>query len=172
MTGWGPPSEQDRSRVVGVCPALHEPSGPVGDPMVMATEKPEVLDVGGPGGVVGVRRVVVDVVCVAAIGVAGATGEDAAAVADEECLALVGVRVAVEFAHSEDVAVFGDLEEPDESGGEYPADGGGVEAVPVGTELRIEQAGIPDMIPVSACYLGWQESLTLLAKLVEAEIPD
>ena len=42
----------------------------------------------------------------------------------------------------------------------------------VGTELDIVQEGIPAMIPVDACYLGWQESLTLLAKLVEAEIPD
>jgi uncharacterized protein YndB with AHSA1/START domain len=41
-----------------------------------------------------------------------------------------------------------------------------------GTELNIEQAGIPDMIPPEMCYLGWQESLTLLALLVEAEIPD
>lgn len=41
-----------------------------------------------------------------------------------------------------------------------------------GTELNIEQAGIPDVIPAEACYLGWQESLTLLAKLVEADIPD
>lgn len=41
-----------------------------------------------------------------------------------------------------------------------------------GTELHITQAGIPDMIPVEACYLGWQQSLTLLAQLVEAEIPD
>ena len=32
--------------------------------------------------------------------------------------------------------------------------------------------GVPDVIPAEACYLGWQESLTLLAKLVEAEIPD
>ena len=45
-------------------------------------------------------------------------------------------------------------------------------AVSVGTELRIVQEGIPETIPVEACYLGWQESLTLLAKLVEAEIPD
>ena len=44
--------------------------------------------------------------------------------------------------------------------------------VAVGTELSIVQEGIPDMIPVEACYLGWQESLTLLAKLVEAEIPE
>jgi uncharacterized protein YndB with AHSA1/START domain len=44
--------------------------------------------------------------------------------------------------------------------------------VAVGTELNITQAGIPDAIPAEACYLGWQESLTLLAKLVEAEIPD
>jgi len=41
-----------------------------------------------------------------------------------------------------------------------------------GTELNITQEGIPAAIPVEACYLGWQESLTLLAKLVEAEIPD
>jgi uncharacterized protein YndB with AHSA1/START domain len=42
----------------------------------------------------------------------------------------------------------------------------------VGTELNIVQQGVPDVIPAEACYLGWQESLTLLAKLVEAEIPD
>jgi len=42
--------------------------------------------------------------------------------------------------------------------------------VSVGTELHIEQAGLPDVIPPDACYLGWQESLILLAKLVEAEI--
>jgi uncharacterized protein YndB with AHSA1/START domain len=41
-----------------------------------------------------------------------------------------------------------------------------------GTELNAVQEGIPDAIPPEACYLGWQESLTLLAKLVEAEIPD
>ena len=41
----------------------------------------------------------------------------------------------------------------------------------VGTEVKIEQAGIPDMIPPEACCLGWQESLQLLALLVEAEIP-
>jgi len=41
-----------------------------------------------------------------------------------------------------------------------------------GTELKITQEGIPAAIPAEACYLGWQESLTLLAKLVEAEIPD
>ncbi len=46
------------------------------------------------------------------------------------------------------------------------------EAVPVGTEVRIEQAGIPDAIPVSACYLGWQESLDKLSKLVTPEIPN
>lgn len=44
--------------------------------------------------------------------------------------------------------------------------------VSVGTELDIIQEGIPTVIPVEACYLGWQESLFLLAKLVEAEIPD
>jgi uncharacterized protein YndB with AHSA1/START domain len=42
----------------------------------------------------------------------------------------------------------------------------------VGTELHVVQEGIPDAIPAEACYLGWQESLTLLAQLVEAEIPD
>jgi hypothetical protein len=41
-----------------------------------------------------------------------------------------------------------------------------------GTDLSIAQEGIPAAIPAEACYLGWQESLTLLAKLVEAEIPD
>ena len=41
-----------------------------------------------------------------------------------------------------------------------------------GTELSITQEGVPAAIPVEACYLGWQESLTLLAQLVEAEIPD
>jgi uncharacterized protein YndB with AHSA1/START domain len=39
-----------------------------------------------------------------------------------------------------------------------------------GTEINIVQEGIPEMIPVQACYLGWQESLTLLAQLVEPEI--
>jgi uncharacterized protein YndB with AHSA1/START domain len=41
-----------------------------------------------------------------------------------------------------------------------------------GTELNVVQEGLPAVIPPEACYLGWQESLTLLAKLVEAEIPD
>ena len=45
-----------------------------------------------------------------------------------------------------------------------------LQAVSVGTELSIEQQGIPDAIPVAACYLGWQESLRKLAKLVEPEI--
>ena len=44
--------------------------------------------------------------------------------------------------------------------------------VSVGTELNVVQSGIPSVIPAEACYLGWQESLILLAKLVEAEIPD
>ncbi|HMM36525.1 MAG TPA: SRPBCC domain-containing protein, partial [Thermoanaerobaculia bacterium] len=44
--------------------------------------------------------------------------------------------------------------------------------VSCGTELQITQEGIPDVIPPEACYLGWQESLVLLGKLVEAEIPD
>ena len=42
--------------------------------------------------------------------------------------------------------------------------------VSVGTEINITQAGIPDAIPAEACYLGWQESLRNLAKLVEPEI--
>jgi len=44
--------------------------------------------------------------------------------------------------------------------------------VSVGTELNVVQEGVPAVIPADACYLGWQESLTLLTKLVEAEIPD
>jgi uncharacterized protein YndB with AHSA1/START domain len=44
--------------------------------------------------------------------------------------------------------------------------------VSCGTELNIVQEGLPDFIPPEACCLGWQESLMLLAKLVEAEIPD
>ncbi|MGF6743335.1 SRPBCC family protein [Paraburkholderia atlantica] len=44
--------------------------------------------------------------------------------------------------------------------------------VSCGTELNIVQEGIPEMIPVEMCYLGWQESLAQLAKLVEPEIPD
>ena len=46
-----------------------------------------------------------------------------------------------------------------------------LKAVPVGTELNITQEGVPAVIPAEACYLGWQESLVLLAKLVEADIP-
>ncbi len=42
----------------------------------------------------------------------------------------------------------------------------------VGTELKVIQEGIPEMIPAEMCYLGWQESLEKLAKLVEPEIPD
>jgi uncharacterized protein YndB with AHSA1/START domain len=44
--------------------------------------------------------------------------------------------------------------------------------VSCGTQLDIVQEGVPDVIPAEACYLGWQESLALLAKLVETEIPD
>jgi uncharacterized protein YndB with AHSA1/START domain len=44
--------------------------------------------------------------------------------------------------------------------------------VMVGTELNIVQEGVPAVIPPEACHLGWQESLTLLAQLVQAEIPD
>lgn len=45
-------------------------------------------------------------------------------------------------------------------------------AVFCGTELHVEQQGLPEAIPVAACYLGWQESLVQLANLVEPEIPD
>lgn len=45
-----------------------------------------------------------------------------------------------------------------------------LKAVSVGTELSIEQSGIPDAIPPEACYLGWQETLRNLARLVEPEI--
>ena len=45
-----------------------------------------------------------------------------------------------------------------------------LKAVSVGTELNVVQEGIPDAIPVEMCYLGWQESLVLLGKLVEAEV--
>ena len=44
--------------------------------------------------------------------------------------------------------------------------------VSVGTDVQIVQEGIPEAIPVEACYLGWQESLVLLAQLVEPDIPD
>ena len=45
-------------------------------------------------------------------------------------------------------------------------------AVPSGTELAIVQEGLPEVIPVDGCYLGWQESLRHLARLVEPEVPD
>ncbi len=44
--------------------------------------------------------------------------------------------------------------------------------VSCGTELNVVQEGVPEVIPAEACYFGWQESLILLAKLVEPEIPD
>jgi len=44
--------------------------------------------------------------------------------------------------------------------------------VSVGTELSIVQEGLPDVIPLEACYLGWQQSLRNLARLVEPEIAD
>jgi uncharacterized protein YndB with AHSA1/START domain len=44
--------------------------------------------------------------------------------------------------------------------------------VSVGTDVNIEQSGIPDAIPVEACYLGWQESLAQLKHVVEPQIPD
>lgn len=47
-----------------------------------------------------------------------------------------------------------------------------IKPVSCGVELNITQEGLPEVIPLEACYLGWQESLILLAKLVEAEIPD
>lgn len=47
-----------------------------------------------------------------------------------------------------------------------------LQKVSVGSEMTIVQEGVPAVIPAEACYLGWQESLTLLQKLVEAEIPD
>jgi uncharacterized protein YndB with AHSA1/START domain len=46
-----------------------------------------------------------------------------------------------------------------------------LKAVVCGTELSITQAGIPELIPLEMCYLGWQESLTQLAALVEPDIP-
>jgi uncharacterized protein YndB with AHSA1/START domain len=46
-----------------------------------------------------------------------------------------------------------------------------LKAVFCGTEMTVVQEGIPDVIPPQACYMGWQESLVLLGKLVEAEIP-
>jgi len=47
-----------------------------------------------------------------------------------------------------------------------------LKAVSVGTEINIEQAGIPSLIPPEACYLGWQQSLVQLAKIVEPDIPE
>ena len=46
-----------------------------------------------------------------------------------------------------------------------------LKAVSCGTEINIEQDGIPEVIPAEMCYLGWQESLAQLATLVEPEIP-
>ena len=46
-----------------------------------------------------------------------------------------------------------------------------LKAVLCGTEINIEQSGIPELIPVAMCYLGWQESLAQLANLVEPDIP-
>jgi uncharacterized protein YndB with AHSA1/START domain len=47
-----------------------------------------------------------------------------------------------------------------------------LEQISVGTDLKIVQEGIPEVIPLDGCYLGWQESLGFLAQLVEPEIPD
>lgn len=47
-----------------------------------------------------------------------------------------------------------------------------LKAVSCGTELNVVQDGVPDVIPVEQCYLGWQESLALLGQLVGPEIPD
>lgn len=48
----------------------------------------------------------------------------------------------------------------------------GLKEVSCGTELSVVQEGVPGVIPAEACYLGWQEALELLARLVEAEVPD
>jgi len=45
-----------------------------------------------------------------------------------------------------------------------------LKAVSVGTEMKVVQEGVPEVIPLEACYLGWQDSLRKLAKLVEPEI--
>ena len=47
-----------------------------------------------------------------------------------------------------------------------------LKAVSCGTDLQVVQENLPEVVPVEGCYLGWQESLVLLGKLVEAEIPD
>ena len=47
-----------------------------------------------------------------------------------------------------------------------------IKPVSCGVDLSVVQEGVPEMIPAEMCYLGWQDSLMLLAKLVEAEIPD
>ncbi|MEO6542386.1 MAG: SRPBCC family protein [Ferruginibacter sp.] len=47
-----------------------------------------------------------------------------------------------------------------------------LQKVSVGTDIKIVQEGLPDMIPVESCYLGWQDSLDKLTRLVEPEIPD
>lgn len=47
-----------------------------------------------------------------------------------------------------------------------------LQAVSCGTDVKITQEGVPEMIPVEMCYLGWQQSLIMLANLVEPEIPD
>ena len=47
-----------------------------------------------------------------------------------------------------------------------------IKEVSVGVEIEITQEGVPAVIPLEGCYLGWQQSLTLLAQLVEPEIPD
>ncbi len=47
-----------------------------------------------------------------------------------------------------------------------------LKAVSVGTEVHIEQSGIPALIPVEACYLGWQQSLIQLGRVVEPDIPE
>ena len=47
-----------------------------------------------------------------------------------------------------------------------------LKAVSCGTELHVLQENLPDVVPVEQCYVGWQESLVLLGKLVEVEIPD
>jgi Activator of Hsp90 ATPase homolog 1-like protein len=47
-----------------------------------------------------------------------------------------------------------------------------LKTVSCGTEVHVEQAGVPEVIPAEACYLGWQESLLQLGKLLEAEVTE
>ena len=75
-----------------------------------------------------------------------------------------------EFVPNERVAYTDKFEDPNMPGEMHVTVT--LKKVAVGTDVHIEQSGIPDMIPLEACYLGWQESLSLLAHVVEPEIPD